>query len=289
MRRRERSIHAAQIRSAKLRSIFRNLRMPSQRNKAVTAVTAVNMPRVWRLSGGSLHPREEVADDAVGIPHAQLNMILIAEPCSLVERLALDKKATDRLIRFEGFLVAHSMECLDHGTVQLSVLECFPPIGWHLCFCLSCGALECLIGNTHRFEVLDIQQIEAVSQIDHRTEHGGMLDPCALMCPLVGTLVAVFPEIDPVAQPVVVVATHPEILFPRENVIKDRVVASVVTEHKAIPRHDGWDLLSVSLFELAGWCDDSDPLEKGTRRGAVFVNFLSSSLDGLSVPESLSV
>jgi len=42
-----------------------------------------------------------------------LDVILIAESCPLVKRLALDKKATDRLIRFKVFRFAHSMESLD--------------------------------------------------------------------------------------------------------------------------------------------------------------------------------
>jgi hypothetical protein len=36
----------------------------------------------------------------------------------------------------------------------------------------------------------------------------------------------------------------------------------LVRTFKSIPKHDGLGLLSVSLPELAGWRDDSDPLQK---------------------------
>jgi len=126
-------------------------------------------------------------------------------------------------------------------------------------------------------------------QIYDRSDHARVRNTITLMRPLKGSLITVFPKIDPVSQSIVVIATHPQIMLSGQNIRDDGLVASMISEYKFFPRHDEWECLSVGLAEFAGRRDDADPLEKGPRGGAAFVDFLRNTLNGLPVTNSLRV
>ena len=123
---------------------------------------------------GSLEAGKEKTHDARCVPHTQLDVILMSQSCPLIERLALYKKSTNRLIRGQMFLFAHAVQGFDHRAIQLPVFEGSPSVGGHVDSRL-CGSLcECVIGDSDRFQMFHIQQIEAVAQIDDRTDDCGV-------------------------------------------------------------------------------------------------------------------
>jgi hypothetical protein len=109
------------------------------------------------------------------------------------------------------------------------------------------------------------------------------------MSPLEGALEAIFPKIDPVAEPVVVVTARLETGLAGKNIVHDRTVASVIAKNKAIPRHNGRVFLTIGLPEFSRWRNDSDPLEKCACRCAALIDSLGSPQDGLTIPDGLCV
>ena len=207
------------------------------------------------------------------------------EPRALVKGLALDKKATYGLIGFKVFFLAHLMKRFKHGTIQFPIFKGLSLVRGEGNFRLGCSLHQGFVGGLDSLKVLHVKQIEAMAKIDHGPNYRWMLNPPALPGPLKSALVAVFPKIDSVAQPVVVVSARMQVCPARENVCHDRLIASVVSQHKAIPRHTGWRMLTIGFFELAGWCDDSHPLEESPCGRAVRIDLLGRLSDCFLIPE----
>ena len=54
--------------------------------------------------------RKEEPDNGGGVPNAELDVILMAEPGAFVKRFPFDKKSPDGMVRLKIFIGPHPME-----------------------------------------------------------------------------------------------------------------------------------------------------------------------------------
>jgi hypothetical protein len=173
--------------------------------------------------------------DAGLISNAKLNVGLFKKPSLVVDSIALDENRLDRLESGQPRRISDFVKMVYHGAVKVSEepvgtelvyrdrLACFPDIS-HKIF------MRRLDGSNPRGR----NQIEAKSQIDDGTHHGGLGDLTARM-PFFGELQPSerigFPKVDPRSQPIPIVGAGDEI-FSVQEIVSDRLIATVKTQHE---------------------------------------------------------
>lgn len=184
----------------------------------------------------------------------------LVEARSLVDRLAFDEYALDRIDGRFVLVAPDDVDHLNHRAIQ-SPHESVGRISGQFDTASRGGLCERAISSTNLFDSSAGREIEAQAQRYHRTNDERLLDIRRATFPgFAGEVEAAkrvgFPEIDPGAKPVIIVVALFEGLAPQDS-FANRLLASVVAEDETrselMQRRAGdWRSGAVIFAELAG-------------------------------------
>ena len=179
--------------------------------------------------------RPEITDDPLWRTDTNLNMVEFAESRRRIQLPPFHKKAANGIEFWFVFHPAKLMQRFNYRTIKVTGTQIRPAIFRH---CHSGNFAELGVGGMsflHLFQRLRIGEIETVTEVNDRAEHGRIFNlaaglPAFSFGPTLRTFIAVLPEIDAMTKPVPCILTWPEVVFVRNDLFCDTPVASVIPD-----------------------------------------------------------
>lgn len=174
--------------------------------------------------------------DCIRIADANLNVRALVKARFLVNRVALDKDRPNRVQRRFFGSFQHGMQVVDDGTVQVPAQQVFAADVFRQWAAGSFGPLdEIAMGFTDHCDPVCGQQVERVPEVDDGPDNSRIFNLASMLLevarPVEATLGVCVPEVNALAEPVVIVFAWYE-SFATQHGVSNRLIASVITENE---------------------------------------------------------
>lgn len=185
--------------------------------------------------------RSEVTNDAAVIADANLNVILGGEAGVVVEGGAFEESGSDGIEGELAVFLAILMQSANDCAIEPAGNTIDPA---DVRGKLHAGFTGYLRQNDmsllYHFDESAIKQIQAMSQINDRTDDCRMFDllfrrvgaACYIHCKIIRTLWVMFPEVDSISEPVVFIATGLKCCLSKEDFFCGLLIAAVVAQNE---------------------------------------------------------
>ena len=181
--------------------------------------------------------RKEIANDLFGRANADLDVIELAKAGTGIQCASFHKKAAYSVERLIAFLLTKLVDRFDHRAIKESDLKRSAAILQHGGTRSGAELQICFMGILDESKRLSFRQIEAIAQLDNRTQHCGSFDsarpPLRLRFrPAQSACATVFPKINPMAKPIPRILARLKVVLSRHDTFDQAPVATVVSNEQ---------------------------------------------------------
>lgn len=184
----------------------------------------------------------EKADDSIQRADTYLDVIEFTKSSAGIQFAPLDEEAAHGAKRRIAFLLTKLVERLHYRAIQISRPKFQTAILCDRRASLSANLQISIVGGPDLFERLCVGKIEAITQVNHRAQNGGMFNfavgPFAFrLGPASRPRRAVLPKVKPVAEPVPRILAGMQGIFQRNDFCCDANIAPVIPDDEGMGNH----------------------------------------------------
>jgi len=196
----------------------------------------------FHMAVNRLFTRPEVTDDLLERADTYLDVIQLSKSGTRIQFAALSKKTTHGVKLRLAFFSTKLVKRFHHRAIQIPRPQIRATV---LCLFYACRVAKTLVFSMRRPDLLErlrIGKVEAVTQVNHSTQRGGMPYFAATLCafilsPASRTRRAVFPKVKPVTKPVPWILAGMQGISQRDDFSCNPNVATVVPDDQGMGNH----------------------------------------------------